>query len=78
MNHPIRVMEHEHDDAGAALARMRELTSGFTAPADACNTFRAALDGLAELERDMHQHVHKENNILFPAAVALEQSSAVA
>lgn len=69
---PIRVMEHEHDDAGEALARMRELSAGFTPPPDACNTFRAMLDGLAELEADMHRHVHKENSILFPRALAME------
>jgi regulator of cell morphogenesis and NO signaling len=71
---PIRLMEHDHDDAGAALARMRELTNGYTPPPQACNTFRAALDALAELERDTHEHVHKENNILFPAAMKREAS----
>jgi regulator of cell morphogenesis and NO signaling len=75
---PIRVMEHEHDTAGAALARMRELSSGYTPPEGACNTFRAALDGLAQLEADMHQHVHKENNVLFPKALLLEREAAVA
>lgn len=73
---PIRVMEHEHDGAGDALAKMRELTSGFTPPPNACNTFRATLDGLRELEADMHQHVHKENNVLFPRALQLEASRA--
>lgn len=70
---PIRMMEQEHDHAGDALARIRELTDGFVIPADACNTYRAMLDGLRELEEDMHQHVHKENNILFPRAVKAEQ-----
>ena len=69
---PIAVMEHEHDSAGAALARMRELTGDYEPPMDACNTFRASLDGLAELERDTHQHVHKENNVLFPRALEQE------
>lgn len=69
---PIRQMEFEHDEAGAALARLRELTDDFTPPADACNSYRVLLDGLAQLERDMHQHVHKENNILFPRALKLE------
>jgi regulator of cell morphogenesis and NO signaling len=68
----IQVMEHEHDSAGAALARMRELTGDYEPPMDACNTFRASLDGLAELERDTHQHVHKENNVLFPRALERE------
>ncbi|MCC6681461.1 MAG: iron-sulfur cluster repair di-iron protein [Phycisphaeraceae bacterium] len=69
---PVRMMEFEHDDAGEALRRMRELTDGYTPPVDACNTFRATLDALHELEQDMHQHVHKENNVLFPRALALE------
>ncbi|MEP0841441.1 MAG: iron-sulfur cluster repair di-iron protein [Phycisphaerae bacterium] len=69
---PIRVMEHEHDDAGAALTRMRRLTGGYAPPPEACNTYRALLDGLAELEADLHRHIHKENNILFPRAAALE------
>jgi regulator of cell morphogenesis and NO signaling len=73
---PIEVMEAEHDSAGDALARMRALTVGFTPPEDACNTYRVWLDGLATLERDMHTHVHKENNILFPRALALEASMA--
>ena len=69
---PIRVMESEHDQVGAALAALRELTDGFTPPDWACNTYRAMLDTLAGLERDTHQHVHKENNILFPRALAME------
>lgn len=73
VQNPIRVMEHEHDNAGAALETMHKLTGGYQAPADACNTFKALLAGLAELEANMHQHVHKENNVLFPRAIALEQ-----
>ncbi|MBP7146146.1 MAG: iron-sulfur cluster repair di-iron protein [Acidobacteria bacterium] len=66
----IDVLEREHDAAGAALVRMRSLTGGYAAPPDACNTLRALLSGLAELERDIHQHVHEENNVLFPAVLA--------
>lgn len=73
INNPIRVMEHEHDSAGGAVARMRILTDGFTPPMEACNTYRALLDALAHLEQDLHQHVHKENNILFPRAAARER-----
>ena len=69
---PIRVMEHEHDNAGDALSRIRELTNNYEIPDDACNTYRAMLDGLRELEIDMHQHIHKENNVLFPRAIELE------
>jgi regulator of cell morphogenesis and NO signaling len=60
----------EHENAGAALARFKELTDTYTSPDWACNTFRALYDGLAQLEKNMHQHVHKENNVLFPRALA--------
>lgn len=69
---PIQRMEQEHHDAGAALARLRELTDGHTPPTWACNTYRAMLDALEHLERDMFQHVHKEDNVLFPRAARLE------
>lgn len=72
LTNPIRVMEHEHDAAGAAMERMRDLTNGYEPPAGACNTYRVMLDTLAQIEADTHQHVHKENNILFPRAVARE------
>ncbi|QNN24061.1 iron-sulfur cluster repair di-iron protein [Planctomycetales bacterium ZRK34] len=70
---PIAQMEAEHDDAGEALEAFRRLTDAYTPPAWACNTFRATYDALAQLERDMHQHVHKENNVLFPRAIKLER-----
>lgn len=70
---PIARMEAEHDDAGEALEIFRRLTDAFTPPDWACNTFRATYEALAHLERDMHQHVHKENNVLFPRAIELEQ-----
>lgn len=69
---PIRVMEFEHDNAGQALARLRALTADYAPPADACNSYRALLEGLVGLEADLHEHIHKENNILFPKAAALE------
>jgi len=69
---PIRKLEMEHDQAGGALVKICELTNGFTPPDWACNTYRAMLDALAHLEHDLHQHVHKENNILFPRTIALE------
>lgn len=69
---PIRVMEREHESAGGALGRMRELTAGYTPPEWACDTVRALWRGLEELEQDLHMHIHLENNILFPRAVALE------
>lgn len=69
---PIRQMELEHDQAGLALERLRDLTDGFTAPEWACNTHRALVDALAHLERDMHRHIHKENHLLFPRALEME------
>ncbi len=69
---PIRMMEHEHDAAGDALTRIRRLTSDFSVPDGACNTYRVMLDSLRLLEADMHQHIHKENNILFLRANKLE------
>jgi regulator of cell morphogenesis and NO signaling len=66
---PIQVMQDEHDDAGALLAEMRRLTGNYEAPEWACGTFRALYAGLAELESEMHMHVHLENNILFPRAL---------
>jgi len=69
---PIRMMEHEHDDAGYALSRIQTLTRDYQVPEGACNTYRAMLAGLRHLERDMHRHVHKENSILFPRAIELE------
>jgi regulator of cell morphogenesis and NO signaling len=70
---PIGVMEAEHDSAGDALSRIRELTCNFQAPGYACSTFRAMLDGLRALEADLHTHIHLENNILFPRVLALEK-----
>lgn len=67
---PISVMEHEHDSAGAALARLRTLTHDYEVPADACNTWRALWHGLQALEESLHEHIHLENNILFPRALS--------
>lgn len=69
---PIRVMEQEHRSAGGALERLRELTAGYRLPEGACETTKALWRGLEELERDLHAHIHLENNVLFPRAIALE------
>ena len=74
VENPIRVMEHEHESAGSALERMRELTDNYRAPADGCPSFSALCDGLSRLESDLHLHIHKENNILFPKAAAIESA----
>jgi regulator of cell morphogenesis and NO signaling len=68
---PIAAMESDHDNAGAALEAMRDYTSGYAPPDWACPTFRGLYFGLAQLETDMHLHVHLENNILFPRAAQL-------
>ena len=72
VTNPIAVMEHEHESAGIALRRLRELSRGYQPPEDACASYRALLDSLAGIERDLHVHIHKENNILHPRAEQLE------
>ncbi len=67
---PVSVMEAEHESAGNALKQLRELTNNYFPPEGACNTYRGLFAGLEELERDLHWHIHKENNILFPRALA--------
>lgn len=73
---PLACMLHEHEDAGTALARIRELTGGFNPPPEACNTYRALFAGLAELEEDLHRHIHLENAVLFPAARKMAEAAA--
>jgi regulator of cell morphogenesis and NO signaling len=72
---PIAHMAADHDDAGAALERLRDLSGGYAAPADACPTYRALYHALEEFERDTHRHVHLENNLLFPRAIDLESKA---
>lgn len=69
---PIACMEDEHTAVGEALEQLRALTDGYDAPAHACNSWRVLYFGLGELERDLHRHIHEENNVLFPRALALE------
>lgn len=75
---PIACMLHEHDNAGEALATLHSLTNGYTPPVDACNTYRALFAGLADLEEDLHRHIHLENAVLFPAAERLAAEAAAA
>ena len=72
VGNPIRMMEMEHQNAGAALDRIREMTTDYEIPEGACNSFRAMLSGLEHLEADLHLHIHKENEILFPKAFEME------
>lgn len=74
VENPIRVMEAEHDSAGEALRKLRELTSDYAVPDFACVTYRSMLNGLREMEDDLHLHIHLENNILFPRAIDLERA----
>jgi regulator of cell morphogenesis and NO signaling len=71
---PISAMEVEHEDAGAALALIRNITGGYAPPEWACPTFRGLFYGLAQLETDLHLHVHLENNVLFPRAARLARA----
>lgn len=71
VNSAINVMEAEHQSAGDKLYSIRNLTNNYMAPEDACTTFRILLSELKEFEEDLHQHVHLENNILFPLALTL-------
>lgn len=73
IEHPIDVMTQEHDEAGEDLDAMRRLTNEYSPPQDACGTFKVLLWSLAQIESEMHQHVHLENNILFPRALALRE-----
>jgi regulator of cell morphogenesis and NO signaling len=72
---PIAVLCAEHDRAGELLRALRAETRGYLTPPDGCASYRAFYDGLAELEADLHLHVHKENNRLFPEAIELEARS---
>jgi regulator of cell morphogenesis and NO signaling len=72
VGNPIRMMEAEHASAGTALADIRTITANYAVPEYACVTYRSLMAGLQELEQDLHIHIHLENNILFPRAIALE------
>ena len=69
---PIQAMLSEHEAAGALLEEMRAATGGFTPPAEACPTLVGLLHGVDAFERDLHRHIHLENNLLFPLAIDLE------
>lgn len=75
---PIRMMLGEHDSAGEALQILRAESENYTVPPDGCPTFHALYNGLKGLEADLHQHIHLENNILFPRAIELEERAAAA
>lgn len=70
---PIHQMEDEHDTEGRRFREIERLTNDFNPPAWACNTFRVTYALLEEFQQDLHVHIHLENNILFPGAIALEK-----
>jgi regulator of cell morphogenesis and NO signaling len=72
IQNPIRMMEAEHENAGDAMSKIRELSSNFSTPDDACNIFKALYSELKEFEEDLHKHIHLENNLLFPKSIELE------
>jgi regulator of cell morphogenesis and NO signaling len=74
VGNPLALLIQEHDHAGVLLAEIRSLSCDFMAPEYACTTYHAFFDGLRDFERDLHRHVHLENNILFPRAIELEAS----
>lgn len=75
VENPIAMMEREHRQAGDELRFIRELTNGYTPAEDGCTTYRVCFAELAEFERDLHRHVHLENNVLFPKALELERAA---
>lgn len=76
VENPIETMMQEHDNEGERFREIAELTNNYNPPADACNTYRVAFAMLEEFEKDLHLHIHLENNILFPRAIKLEQQFA--
>jgi regulator of cell morphogenesis and NO signaling len=75
VRNPIHAMMKEHDAAGELVKQIRNASSEYTAPADACTSYKALYQDLREFEADLHQHVHLENNILFPRAVEMEAAA---
>jgi len=75
VKNPIYSMMKEHDSAGELVRQICAASGGYKAPTDACTSYQAAYQGLEEFEKDLHLHVHLENNILFPRAVELEAAA---
>ncbi len=74
VKNPIWMMIHEHEAEGNRFEKIAELSNNYTAPDDACSTYRVAFDMLREFEQDLHKHIHLENNILFPKSIKLEET----
>lgn len=76
VENPITMMMEEHDNEGQRFREIAELSNNYNPPADACNTYKVTFAMLDEFEKDLHLHIHLENNILFPKAIKLEQKFA--
>jgi len=74
VNNPVRMMMYEHDAAGLLLRQLRAAAGDYAVPPDACLSYRTLYEALAALEQDLHQHIHLENNLLFPRASVLESA----
>ena len=74
VNNPVRMMMREHDIAGQILRELRAVTSDYKVPSDACISYQTLYQALENLEKDLHQHIHLENNLLFPKALDLENA----
>lgn len=77
VQNPVHMMIQEHDDAGHMVKQIRALTQNFSAPEGACTSYKALLQGLESFEADLHRHIHLENNLLFPRALALEDTARI-
>jgi regulator of cell morphogenesis and NO signaling len=75
VQNPVRMMMMEHESSGQALRKMREITNGYIPPPDGCVTYETLYHALEAFEKDLHNHIHLENNILFPRSVALEKAA---
>lgn len=75
VQNPVRMMMMEHDSSGQTLHRIREATNGYVAPPDGCVTYQTLYRALEAFEKDLHSHIHLENNILFPRSVDLENAA---
>ncbi|MDT0293831.1 iron-sulfur cluster repair di-iron protein [Mesonia ostreae] len=78
VENPIEMMMHDHDAEGERFRKIAELSNDYTPPEDACQTYRVTFSLLEEFENDLHKHIHLENNMLFPKAIALEKESLTA
>lgn len=75
VQNPVRMMTMEHDTAGDLLHELRQISNGYTPPQDACISYQTLYQALAEFEADLHQHIHLENNFLFPRAIEIENET---